>query len=74
MKVGSFTPEQSDRVLYARAGDDCSLHRDLDRLTTKQQGLMASQTQQVITAGCQECRIRHFHQTLDSYLNEALSR
>lgn len=48
--------------------------QDARNLPLVQQGLMASKTQQVITAGYQECRIRHFHQTLDAYLNEALSR
>jgi len=38
MRVGSFVPEQSCRVLYAMAGDDCSLHHDLECLTPKQQG------------------------------------
>lgn len=38
MKAGSFVPEQNDRVLYAMAGDDCSLHHDLEALTPKQQG------------------------------------
>lgn len=37
MKVGSFVPEQDGRVLYAMAGDDCSLHHDLESLTPKQQ-------------------------------------
>lgn len=37
MKVGSFVPEQDGRVLYAIAGDDCSLHYDLESLTPKQQ-------------------------------------
>lgn len=37
MKVGSFTPTQTEPVLYAMAGDDCSLHHDLDQLTSKQQ-------------------------------------
>ena len=37
MKVGSFVPEQAGRVLYAMAGDDCSLHHDLAALTPKQQ-------------------------------------
>ena len=37
MKVESFTCEQAGRVLYAMAGDDCSLHHDLAALTPKQQ-------------------------------------
>ncbi len=37
MKVGSFSPSQVQRTLYAMAGDDCSLHHDLDKLTSKQQ-------------------------------------
>ncbi|MEP1472708.1 MAG: hypothetical protein ABJK20_14140 [Halieaceae bacterium] len=37
MKVGSFTPTQLESVLYAMAGDDCSLHHDLEQLTSKQQ-------------------------------------
>ena len=37
MQVGSFVPEQSGSVLYAMAGDDCSLHHDLGLLTPKQQ-------------------------------------
>jgi len=51
MKVGSFTPEQSDRVLYAMAGDDCSLHHDLDRLTAKQQ--IDHRENQVLTCALQ---------------------
>ena len=37
MQVGSFVPEQDRSVLYAMAGDDCSLHHDLGSLTPKQQ-------------------------------------
>ena len=37
MKVGSFSPAQKKPVLYAMAGDDCSLHHDMDQLTARQQ-------------------------------------
>ena len=37
MKVGSFSPGQTKTVLHAMAGDDCSLHHDLEQLTDKQQ-------------------------------------
>ena len=37
MKVGSFSPGQTKTVLHAMAGDDCSLHHDLEKLTDKQQ-------------------------------------
>ena len=51
MKVGSFIPEQSASVLYAMAGDDCSLHHDLARLTPKQQ--VDHQENQVLTCALQ---------------------
>ena len=37
MKAGSFFPGTHYSSLYAMAGDDCSLHFDLDNLTEKQQ-------------------------------------
>lgn len=37
MKVGSFSPAQTKTVFHAMAGDDCSLHHDLEQLTAKQQ-------------------------------------
>ncbi len=37
MKAHSYFPNQSVPVLYAMAGDDCSLYFDLDALTPKQQ-------------------------------------
>jgi hypothetical protein len=37
VKAGSFFPGAHYSSLYAMAGDDCSLHFDLDRLTEKQQ-------------------------------------
>ena len=37
MKAGSFFPGTHFTSLYAMAGDDCSLHFDLDKLTEKQQ-------------------------------------
>ena len=37
MKIGCYIPEQISSVLYSMAGDDCSLHHELDRLTPKQQ-------------------------------------
>lgn len=37
MKIGTFVPEQTKTTLYAMAGDDCSLHHDLNQLTPKQQ-------------------------------------
>lgn len=37
MKAGSFFPGTHYSSLYAMAGDDCSLHFDLDDLTEKQQ-------------------------------------
>lgn len=51
MKVGSFIPEQSASVLYAMAGDDCSLHHDLASLTPKQQ--VDHQENQVLTCALQ---------------------
>ncbi len=51
MKVGSFIPEQSASVLYAMAGDDCSLHHDLKSLTPKQQ--VDHQENQVLTCALQ---------------------
>ena len=51
MKVGSFIPEQSASTLYAMAGDDCSLHHDLSRLTPKQQ--VDHQENQVLTCALQ---------------------
>ncbi|NIP16569.1 MAG: hypothetical protein GWM88_18195 [Pseudomonadales bacterium] len=35
-RAGSFFPGQLDSTLYAMAGDDCSLHFDLNTLTAKQ--------------------------------------
>jgi len=37
MRAGSFFPGKTYTSLYAMAGDDCSLHFDLDKLTEKQQ-------------------------------------
>lgn len=37
MIAGSFYPGQAEACLHAMAGDDCSLHFDLDELTPKQQ-------------------------------------
>ena len=37
MSAGSFYPGQGGGFLHAMAGDDCSLHFDLDELTQKQQ-------------------------------------
>ena len=37
MTTHSFFPNQSRSVLFAMAGDDCSLYFDLDALTPKQQ-------------------------------------
>ena len=37
MKAGSFFPGNHYSSLYAMAGDDCSLHFDLEELTEKQQ-------------------------------------
>jgi|TARA_B100000315_G_C14574063_1_gene587064 hypothetical protein len=37
MKAGSFFPGRHYSSLYAMAGDDCSLHFDLNNLTEKQQ-------------------------------------
>ena len=37
MRAGSFFPGQHYSSLYAMAGDDCSLHFDLEDLTEKQQ-------------------------------------
>ena len=51
MKVGSFVPEQLASVLYAMAGDDCSLHHDLDSLTPKQQ--VDHQENQILTCALQ---------------------
>ena len=51
MKIGSFVPEQAASVLYAMAGDDCSLHHDLSKLTPKQQ--VDHQENQVLTCALQ---------------------
>ncbi len=37
MRVGTFIPDQSLPVLHAMAGDDCSLHHDLTKLSSKQE-------------------------------------
>ncbi len=37
MRAGSFFPGKNYTSLFAMAGDDCSLHFDLDQLTAKQQ-------------------------------------
>ncbi len=37
MKAGSFFPDNHYSSFYAMAGDDCSLHFDLEELTEKQQ-------------------------------------
>ncbi|MGB1686736.1 MAG: hypothetical protein ACPHE0_09740, partial [Pseudomonadales bacterium] len=37
MRAGSFFPGKNYTSLFAMAGDDCSLHFDLDQLTEKQQ-------------------------------------
>jgi hypothetical protein len=36
IRIGSFLPDQPAPCLYAMAGDDCSLHFDLDHLTPGQ--------------------------------------
>ncbi len=36
MKAGTFFPDQHATTLFAMAGDDCSLHFDLDALTPRQ--------------------------------------
>ena len=51
MRVGTFLPEQANSVLYAMAGDDCSLHHDLDQLTPKQR--LDHQENQVLTCALQ---------------------
>jgi hypothetical protein len=51
LKTGSFIPEQSASVVYAMAGDDCSLHHDLRSLTPKQQ--IDHQENQVLTCALQ---------------------
>ena len=51
MKVGSYSPQQASRVLYAMIGDDCSLHHDLDKLTPKQQADHAEN--QILTCALQ---------------------
>jgi len=45
------------------------LDQDSSNMAAVQQGLKASPfLKQVMTASYQECRIRHFHRTLDSYI------
>ncbi|MDA7596017.1 aromatic ring-hydroxylating dioxygenase subunit alpha, partial [Luminiphilus sp.] len=44
--------------------------QDANNLPEVQKGLMASRSGQVLTASYQELRIRHFHATLSSYLDE----
>jgi hypothetical protein len=51
VKTGSFIPQQTDSVLYAMAGDDCSLHHDLRHLTPKQQ--VDHQENQMLTCALQ---------------------
>jgi len=51
VKTGSFIPLQTDPVLYAMAGDDCSLHHDLHQLTPKQQ--LDHQENQMLTCALQ---------------------
>lgn len=43
--------------------------QDANNLPEVQRGLNASHRRLAITAAYQECRIRHFHQTLDHYLD-----
>ena len=44
--------------------------QDANNLPEVQRGLLASRRGAVLTANYQECRIRHFHQTLDHYLDK----
>jgi len=44
------------------------LQQDVDNLESMQRGLKANITNKVTLAEYQEARIRHYHQTLDSYL------
>jgi len=44
------------------------LQQDVDNLESIQRGLKANITNKVTLAGYQEVRIRHYHQTLDTYL------
>ena len=44
--------------------------QDANNLPEVQRGLLASRRGAVLTADYQECRIRHFHQTLDHYLDK----
>jgi hypothetical protein len=44
--------------------------QDANNLPEVQKGLMASRSGQVLTASYQELRIRHFHATLSSYLED----
>lgn len=50
-------------------GSAAIFDQDANNLPEVQRGLIASQRGTVMTAQYQECRIRHFHQTLDHYLN-----
>ena len=47
--------------------------QDANNLPEVQRGLIASRYGKIMTAEYQECRIRHFHQTLDHYLEVAVS-
>lgn len=54
---------------YGKMGPfDLVLQQDADQLPLVQKGLKAGATQKVTLAKYQEARIRHFHQTLDTYL------
>ena len=37
IRAGAFVPDMAHACLYAMAGDDCSLHFDLEQLTPGQQ-------------------------------------
>lgn len=60
---------------YGKMGAlDKILQQDAEQLPLVQQGLKASATQKVELARYQEARIRHYHQTIDSYISRQGAR
>ena len=55
---------------YGKMGAlDLILQQDAEQLPLVQRGLKAGATQKVLLAKYQEVRIRHYHQTIDDYIN-----
>src|SRR6185369_8809305 len=61
-------PGESLESVHELGGLGLILQQDVDNLESMQRGLKANITNKVTLAEYQEARIRHYHQTLDSYL------